>query len=39
MIALVGSHRLARGEQDGADLEPIANLDESGLVDAPARLA
>jgi N6-L-threonylcarbamoyladenine synthase len=39
MIALVGSLRLARGEADGADLEPVANLDESGLLDAAARTA
>lgn len=39
MIALVGSLRLARGEHDGPDLEPIANLDESGLVGTPARLS
>ena len=32
MIALVGSLRLARGESDGPALEPVANLDESGLV-------
>ena len=32
MIALVGSLRLARGEADGPDLEPVANLDESGLL-------
>jgi hypothetical protein len=34
MIALVGSLRLARGEADGPDLEPVSNLDESGLLDA-----
>jgi len=39
MIALVGSLRLARGEADGPDLEPVANLDESGLLDAAARTA
>ena len=39
MIALVGSLRLARGEVDGDDLEPVANLDESGLLDAAARTA
>jgi N6-L-threonylcarbamoyladenine synthase len=32
MIALVGTQRLARGERDGPDLEPVANLDESGLL-------
>jgi len=32
MIALVGSLRLQRGEQDDAFLEPVANLDESGLI-------
>jgi len=32
MIALVGSLRLMRGERDDAFLEPVANLDESGLV-------
>jgi len=37
MIALVGSLRLMRGEADGPDLEPVANLDESGLLDAAAR--
>jgi N6-L-threonylcarbamoyladenine synthase len=37
MIALVGSLRLQRGEADGVDLEPVANLDESGLLDAAAR--
>jgi N6-L-threonylcarbamoyladenine synthase len=36
MIALVGSLRLARGERDDARLEPVANLDESGLLDAGA---
>ena len=34
MIALVGSLRLARGESDGPLLEPVANLDESGLLSA-----
>jgi len=37
MIALVGSLRLLRGEADGPDLEPVANLDESGLLNATAR--
>jgi N6-L-threonylcarbamoyladenine synthase len=32
MIALVGSLRLMRGEKDDALLEPVANLDESGLL-------
>jgi hypothetical protein len=32
MIALVGTQRLARGERDGPELEPVANLDESGLL-------
>ncbi len=34
MIALVGSLRLQRGEADGPGLEPVANLDESGLLTA-----
>ena len=34
MIALVGSLRLLRGESDGPLLEPVANLDESGLLSA-----
>jgi len=34
MIALVGSLRLMRGESDGPLLEPVANLDESGLLSA-----
>lgn len=38
MIALVGGFRLARGERDGLDLEPVPSLDESGMlsVKAPA---
>ena len=36
MIALVGGLRLARGERDGLDLEPVPGLEESGLL-APAR--
>ncbi len=32
MIALVGGLRLARGERDGLDLEPVPGLDESGLL-------
>ena len=35
MIALVGGFRLARGERDGLDLEPVPGLDDSGLL-APA---
>ncbi len=35
MIALVGGLRLARGERDGLDLEPVPGLDDSGLL-APA---
>ena len=31
MIALVGGLRLARGERDGFDLEPVPGLDDSGL--------
>jgi N6-L-threonylcarbamoyladenine synthase len=38
MIALVGGLRLARGERDGADLEPVPGLEESGLL-APAAAA
>jgi len=36
MVALVGGFRLARGERDGFDLEPVPGLEESGLVSAPA---
>ena len=32
MIALVGGMRLARGERDGYDLEPVPGLDDSGLL-------
>jgi len=38
MIALVGSLRLLRGEADGPELEPVANLDESGLLNDAARV-
>ncbi|MGH7723795.1 MAG: tRNA (adenosine(37)-N6)-threonylcarbamoyltransferase complex transferase subunit TsaD [Candidatus Eiseniibacteriota bacterium] len=34
MIALVGTHRLERGERDGPDLEPVPQLDDSGLLGA-----
>jgi len=34
MIALVGGFRLARGERDGYDLEPVPGLEESGLASA-----
>ncbi len=34
MIALVGGFRLARGERDGLDLEPVPSLDESGMLGA-----
>jgi N6-L-threonylcarbamoyladenine synthase len=39
MIALVGTQRLLRGERDDATLEPVSNLEESGLLDAAARPA
>ena len=38
MIALVGGLRLARGEADGLELEPVPGLDDSGLL-APAHSA
>jgi N6-L-threonylcarbamoyladenine synthase len=36
MIALVGGLRLARGERDGLDLEPVPGLEDSGLLATPA---
>jgi N6-L-threonylcarbamoyladenine synthase len=32
MIAFVGGLRLARGERDGLDLEPVPGLEDSGLL-------